>query len=367
MTVSVRINLLYIIPNIVLLPGEIWLIYTILAVSYILFFLCIFVSPGYVTPENEKRYLRRFPANRIIFFDGSRCTTCKTLKVPRSRHCSICDRCVLVNDHHCIWLNTCVGLHNFKYFLVFLVSIIVIFVYGFVLNLRFLLQNGASLLGTLTLSNLSVLKSLDPKLIITTYFRVYLNFYSIILKSVSFEDSSNLKEKFSIIFLIICCIFGVVIPVFLAGILENEGTMGMTEYERQKWEDVHDKVSYHQLFKYYLNQDEKDDFACEILSDQRGDFVYIKKTYEEKGQNNSPQRVKKSCLSLIVLRKKQRYEKTHELGVVWVKYVTLNNNDPKEVVISEDNRNQVALVRDIDELENIYDTESFARNMLVFF
>jgi palmitoyltransferase len=32
----------------------------------------------------------------------------------------MCDMCVERFDHHCIWINQCVGLRNYKYFLAFL-------------------------------------------------------------------------------------------------------------------------------------------------------------------------------------------------------------------------------------------------------
>lgn len=32
-----------------------------------------------------------------------------------SRHCRFCDKCVLCFDHHCNWLNTCIGEKNYKY------------------------------------------------------------------------------------------------------------------------------------------------------------------------------------------------------------------------------------------------------------
>ncbi|KAG7388883.1 hypothetical protein PHYPSEUDO_011717 [Phytophthora pseudosyringae] len=35
----------------------------------------------------------------------------------QSRHCRLCDKCVDVFDHHCKWLNNCVGKKNYRFFL----------------------------------------------------------------------------------------------------------------------------------------------------------------------------------------------------------------------------------------------------------
>ena len=46
------------------------------------------------------------------------CTICKTHVLEESKHCGQCDRCVDGFDHHCKWLNNCIGSRNYRYFLV---------------------------------------------------------------------------------------------------------------------------------------------------------------------------------------------------------------------------------------------------------
>ncbi|CDW86519.1 palmitoyltransferase akr1 [Stylonychia lemnae] len=48
------------------------------------------------------------------------CETCLIFRPQRTAHCNICDNCVLKFDHHCMWIGTCVGKRNYKYFMHFL-------------------------------------------------------------------------------------------------------------------------------------------------------------------------------------------------------------------------------------------------------
>ncbi|XP_056298760.1 zf-DHHC domain-containing protein [Pseudoliparis swirei] len=48
------------------------------------------------------------------------CSHCETYRPPRAHHCQVCQRCIRRMDHHCPWINNCVGELNQKYFIQFL-------------------------------------------------------------------------------------------------------------------------------------------------------------------------------------------------------------------------------------------------------
>jgi hypothetical protein len=68
------------------------------------------------------------------------CVLCRSNIYSQSKHCKICDKCVDRFDHHCVWLNNCIGKKNYKSFYILLIFVelslifnVFAYVYAFVL------------------------------------------------------------------------------------------------------------------------------------------------------------------------------------------------------------------------------------------
>ena len=62
------------------------------------------------------------------------CKYCKEIKPLRTHHCSLCQKCHLRMDHHCPLVNNCIGLCNFRYFILFLFYLWVVCIFNTILS-----------------------------------------------------------------------------------------------------------------------------------------------------------------------------------------------------------------------------------------
>lgn len=65
------------------------------------------------------------------------CSVCECVAPPRSWHCDICKTCILKRDHHCIFTSCCIGHHNLRYFLMFIMYLFISTVYASYYNIYF--------------------------------------------------------------------------------------------------------------------------------------------------------------------------------------------------------------------------------------
>lgn len=64
-----------------------------------------------VVPEFDRR-------KHAHVIEAGRCHLCNiATSGPRTKHCSVCNKCVHRFDHHCKWLNHCIGARNYAPFI----------------------------------------------------------------------------------------------------------------------------------------------------------------------------------------------------------------------------------------------------------
>jgi len=62
------------------------------------------------------------------------CSNRKPMKIT-TKHCHICEKCVSHFDHHCKWLNTCIGAANYRQFFLMLICIVGMQIVHFILGI----------------------------------------------------------------------------------------------------------------------------------------------------------------------------------------------------------------------------------------
>ncbi|XP_036028410.1 palmitoyltransferase ZDHHC4 isoform X1 [Onychomys torridus] len=114
--------------------------YLLLGVNLVFFTLTSSANPGTINKINESLLLQVYEFDDVMFPENSRCSTCDLRKPARSKHCRVCDRCVHRFDHHCVWVNNCIGAWNTRYFLIYLLTLTVSATTIAILSAAFLLR-----------------------------------------------------------------------------------------------------------------------------------------------------------------------------------------------------------------------------------
>ncbi|GMM31803.1 palmitoyltransferase [Martiniozyma asiatica (nom. inval.)] len=204
----------------------IFIIIPTLTTNFFVFLFAVFTDAGHLNQENFHKYQFLFPLDNIIYHSYN-CSTCHIPKIARSKHCSTCDKCILLFDHHCIWLNNDVGYYNYRYFLLFLMTTMIILSYGgflCVYSIHLFISNESNL----------------PDLFKAGWF--FQRYYYVI-------NQSTWSNLVSGLLFMMCSLLGPAVGAFL---IEHFKMiyLGVTTNETAKWDYVHDLMINGWLFKY---------------------------------------------------------------------------------------------------------------------
>ena len=95
-----------------------WLLITSQALFGAACLFCILVwasDPGKLKKDKDLDFVQLLDTMEA----SSLCPDCQVVRTPRCRHCTLCNACVDRYDHHCPWVNNCIGRGNLARFYTF--------------------------------------------------------------------------------------------------------------------------------------------------------------------------------------------------------------------------------------------------------
>jgi hypothetical protein len=107
-------------PHRVIPYNLIYILYTLIFFALYSFYLCSISDPGVIKKKNIPQLKQKYPYDFLFNSDKTECKKCNLPKIYRSKHCRVCNKCIEKFDHHCIWINNCVGAKNIRYFFYFI-------------------------------------------------------------------------------------------------------------------------------------------------------------------------------------------------------------------------------------------------------
>ena len=161
-------------------------------------------DPGILARQKQDYYYNTNKPSLKYVINGHICTlnycySCSLFRPPRTSHCSLCDNCVERFDHHCLWLGTCIGKRNYRYFYFLTASINISAFFQIGYSIYYIIFNAKKLknkeeYNKLVLWGLSALSLYDLLFVIFFMGKLFLIHTYLVFNSKTFYE--NVKKKF---------------------------------------------------------------------------------------------------------------------------------------------------------------------------
>ncbi len=86
------------------------------------YFYIIFSDPGLLVKKNNDTWIDIIKSGKSL---NKMCPYCMVEQGKFTKHCFLCHKCIEIFDHHCHWINNCVGHLNKPYFIGFVISLLI--------------------------------------------------------------------------------------------------------------------------------------------------------------------------------------------------------------------------------------------------
>ena len=134
------------------------LFYILIISLFVSFFIMIKSDPGFLETKENLTWLQMVEKKIHI---NEYCPYCKVKKTKKVKHCHVCKKCVHGFDHHCNWIDNCVGEKNKILFLIFVSLTLLNLVFNFYLSLIVLTTGNAQGSNIINNNNYDVLKNIE--------------------------------------------------------------------------------------------------------------------------------------------------------------------------------------------------------------
>ena len=81
---------------------SIYIIYFLVLISLYSFYLSCVIDPGIINKKNYKIMKLKYNIPTLYGEEKMECKKCGISKIPRSKHCNICNMCIEKFDRHCV-------------------------------------------------------------------------------------------------------------------------------------------------------------------------------------------------------------------------------------------------------------------------
>ena len=129
------------------------IIFILLIVNVVFTVLYIYLicsDPGYIKDNEKITDIETLLFKQKYDFKNF-CFKCSVYKSEDLKHCVICDKCCKDFDHHCFWLNNCIGQNNYYFFIVLLytvffdfISMVLVSIYSLFISYKIIFKQNKS-------------------------------------------------------------------------------------------------------------------------------------------------------------------------------------------------------------------------------